>query len=277
LTTTSANPPLGAALLQARAVPRRSRSPTGWFAGNEAALAEFAPMPAQAVFHETWRIYRTLIDENYLFHREAYACLQCILREEVRRPFRFLDVACGDATASVAALSGAPITHDHGIDLSAAALALARPALADLACPVTLEQADYVAALRTRTEPADVVWIGLSLHHLRTPQKLDVLRMIRRRLPADGHVLLYEDTSPDGEDRDGWLRRWDAQQPRWTAYTSDEWATITAHVHAADYPEPAGRWRMLAAEAGFAAAREMFVAPSDLFRLYWMPAGVETG
>src|SRR6187402_2495834 len=82
--------------------------------------------PSQAVFQQEWRTYRTLVDENYLFHREAYACLHQILVEDVRHPFRFLDIACGDATASVDALTGTAITHYYGIDLSAAALELAR-------------------------------------------------------------------------------------------------------------------------------------------------------
>jgi cyclopropane fatty-acyl-phospholipid synthase-like methyltransferase len=233
--------------------------------------------PSQAVFQQVWRIYRTLVDENYLFHREAYACLRRILVEGIGRPFRFLDIACGDATASVEALTGTAITHYHGIDLSAAALELARSSLTPLDCPVTLEHADYVEALRAWSEPADVVWIGLSLHHLRTAEKLEILRVIRNMLPEDGHLLLYEDTSPDGEDREGWLRRWDDQKPFWTAYTPERWETITAHVHAADYPETASRWVSLAQEAGFAAAREAFVAPSDLIRLYWMPAGDEAG
>jgi len=55
------------------------------------------------------------------------------------------------------------------------------------------------------------------------------------------------------------------------------WETITAHVHAADYPETDSRWRSLAEEAGFTDVREVFVAPSDLLRLYWMRAGAATG
>jgi SAM-dependent methyltransferase len=238
-------------------------SPTGDDRRNE---------PSQAVFQREWRIYRTMVNENYLFHREAYASLRRILVEDVRRPFRFLDIACGDATASADALAGTAITHYHGIDLSAAALDLARVALANLVCPVTLEHSDYVEALRERPVPADVVWIGLSLHHLRTAEKQEVLRAIRNVLREDGHLLIYENTSPDGEDRAGWLRRWDEQRPLWTAYSTDEWEIMAAHVHAADYPENASRWVALAAEAGFAGAQEVFVAPSNLFRLYWMPA-----
>jgi SAM-dependent methyltransferase len=226
--------------------------------------------PSQSVFQQEWGIYRTLVDENYLFHREAYACLHQILVDEVRHPFRFLDIACGDATASVDALTGTPVANYYGIDLSAAALELARHSLAVLECPVTLEQADYVEALRGWSEPVDVVWLGLSLHHLQTAEKLAVLGAIRRVLGEGGLFLIYEDTSPDGEDRDSWLRRWDDQQPLWTAYTPDEWKTITAHVHAGDFPETASGWVSLGHEAGFAEVREVYVAPSDLFRLYAM-------
>jgi SAM-dependent methyltransferase len=226
--------------------------------------------PSQTIFQQEWRIYRTLVDQNYLFHREAYACLHQVLVEDVRHPFRFLDIACGDATASVDALTGTQLTHYYGIDLSAAALELARQSLAVLECPVTLDQADFVEALSAWSAPVDVVWIGLSLHHLQTPEKLEVLGAIRRILGPDGLFLIYEDTSPDGEDRDSWLRRWDDQQPLWTAYLPHEWETMTAHVHAADFPETASRWASLGHEAGFAEVQEVYVAPSDLFRLYAM-------
>src|SRR5215218_947457 len=75
-------------------------------------------VPAQALFQQQWPIYRTLVDENYLFHQEAYKCLHQILVEDAVQPFRFLDIACGDATASVAALTGTRIAHYHGIDRS---------------------------------------------------------------------------------------------------------------------------------------------------------------
>jgi SAM-dependent methyltransferase len=226
--------------------------------------------PSQVLFQQQWQIYRTMVEENYLFHREAYACLHQILVEEAVQPFRFLDIACGDASASSAALKGTQIAHYHGIDLSAAALALARQALAVLACPVTLEQADFVQALRDHPGPADVVWIGLSLHHLQTPEKLAVMRAIRGILGERGILLFYENASPDGEDRAEWLRRFDRLQPAWTAYTPEDWEAMRAHVHAADFPETASRWLSLSREAGFDAVREVFVAPSNLLRLYWM-------
>lgn len=225
---------------------------------------------SQAIFQREWRVYRTMVDQNYLFHSEAYACLHQILVEEVSSPFRFLDIACGDATASVSALTGTRIAHYDGIDLSAAALAIARDTLSVLQCPVTLHHADFVEALSEWSTPVDVVWIGLSLHHFQAPEKLAVMRDIRRILNPGGRFILYEDASPDGETREEWLQRWDAQGPSWTAYTPEELAIVNGHVHAADFPETVSRWMSLAREAGFDEVREVFVSPSNLLRLYAM-------
>ena len=41
------------------------------------------------MFHQHWQIYRTMVEENYLFHREAYACLHHILVEETVKPLHF--------------------------------------------------------------------------------------------------------------------------------------------------------------------------------------------
>ena len=228
--------------------------------------------PAQTLFQRQWQIYRKVVANNYLFHREAYDRLRRILVDEVVEPFRFLDIACGDASASVQALRGTRITHYHGIDNCKTALELASETLKTLACPVTLDQSDFVEALCDRSKTADLAWIGLSLHHLLTPEKLTVMRQMRRIVGDHGLFLIYEDASPDGEDRDAWLRRWDLQKPSWTAFTAEEWDAVTAHVHAADFPETASQWNSLGYEAGFGKIRELFVSPTDLFRMYCFEA-----
>ena len=51
-----------------------------------------------------------------------------------------------------------------------------------------------------------------------------------------GLFLIYENASPDGEDRDAWLRRWERQnQPLWTALTVEEYEAMAAHVRANDF------------------------------------------
>jgi len=219
-------------------------------------------------FQQQWQIYRILVDHNSLFHREAYACLHQVLIEEAPRPFRFLDLACGDASSTAQALQGTDIAHYSGIDLSAPALALAAENIASLDCPVTLERRGYAEAVRDWPQHEDVVWIGLSLHYLRTPEKLEAMRSVRRIVGERGLFLIYEDAGPDGDTREAWLRRWDAQRPAWSAYDDAGWYAVTDHVHADDYPETDAGWRALGHEAGFGRVELLFTGPPDLLRMY---------
>jgi len=206
--------------------------------------------PSLGLFQREWKLYRKVVDNNYLFHREAYAQLHRILVDEAVGPFWFLDIACGVARPAQAADRYRPVALHHGIDHSQAALNLAANALATLRCPIKLERRDFVEALRAWSHPVDVAWIGLSLHHLRTPTKLTLMRKIRSMVGERGLFLIYEGTNPDGEDRAAWLRRHDGQKPFWTALTLEEWESITAHVHTADFPETTSQWLRLAAKPG---------------------------
>jgi ubiquinone/menaquinone biosynthesis C-methylase UbiE len=223
---------------------------------------------SQELFTEDWKIYRKMVDNDYLFHRGAYSCLEKFLTKVIDRPFDFLDLACGDASMTVQALQNTEVASYEGIDISEQALEIARSTLSRLNCTVKLRRADFVEAIHTRTDPVDVVWIGLSLHHLLHDGKVAVAQAIRRLMGRDGCLLVYENTSLDGESRDAWLTRWDEQETAWTAYTPAEWKYVTAHVHQADFPETASTWQALGRQAGFATTRELFVSPTDLFRLY---------
>jgi ubiquinone/menaquinone biosynthesis C-methylase UbiE len=224
---------------------------------------------AAEVFEREWLTYRKLVDNNYLFHREAYDCLRRIVKAEFNRPFQFLDIACGDASATVGALTGTNLAQYFGIDLSAAALAIAANNLRVLGCPVELELCDFTEALARWQKRVDVAWIGLSLHHLQAPEKLAVMRDVRRIIGVDGLLVIYENASPDGEDRAGWLHRSHREQSDWEAYlTREEWDAMAAHVRANDFPETTSRWQALGREAGFRVAQEVFVTPTDLYRMY---------
>lgn len=219
-----------------------------------------------AMFQDNWAIYQKSVENNYLCHAEAYAALRQQLVARGPAPFRFLDIACGDATASVAALRGLPVGHYRGLDFSSQALQLAAAALRELGCAVALEEGDFLDLIPNRSDIADVVWMGLSLHHLQQAEKLRFMREVRSALEPGATFLIYENSLREGEDRDEWMRRWDLQE--WVTFSPAEWDRIKGHVHAADYPESHETWYRLGREAGFRNSELVLTTPSDLFSVY---------
>lgn len=237
-------------------------------ASNDSGDRAVADNTTIAVFQSEWDTYRKMVENNFLFHREAYARLHEVLVVDFPRPFSFLDIACGDASASAGALTGTTVASYTGIDFSALALELAATNLAMLGCSVTLVRSDFLEAIDETRTPVDIVWIGLSLHHLGQPEKLTFMRKVRGILRPGGRLMIFENTSPDGEDRPSWLARWDLQRPHWHAYTADEWTRMTNHVHAADFPETLSTWRALGHGAGFRLVEDLYTTPTDLFRVW---------
>lgn len=224
---------------------------------------------ALAQFQEQWATYRKLITSNSLSHREVGGILRDTLNAVFASPFTFLDIACGDASVMKTALRGTKVRHYHGIDLSQPALELAAANLAGSPFEVDLDHRDFVDAMMRRPEHADAAWCGLSIHHLSTPDKLRLMKAIRGATGARGIFLLYEPTRRDNEDRAAFLERFSrTNKPLWKALTPSEWDQIWHHVTTCDFPETAAGWRELGREAGFAQARQVFVDPTDFFRLF---------
>lgn len=197
--------------------------------------------------------YRKMVDNNFLFHREAEPRLRAFL---LRPPFPFVDVACGDASGSAGAPRRTQETAYRGIDFSRHARELAARALEGLGCPVTLEEVDYLKSIRLHPNSADVVY-GLSLHHLHAPEKASFMRKVRSELADGRRFVIYENTSLDGESREEWLRRWDLQRPVWTAYSEEEFDAMFDHVRAADFPETDSGWRALGRDSRSPCARAL--------------------
>ena len=135
-----------------------------------------------------------------LSHKEVGRILHDTLKA-IAEPFAFLDIACGDAGQMKKALAGTKVDHYHGIDLSEPALELAANNLEGVPFVVELDHRDFVEAIERRPEPADAAWCGLSIHHLSTDSKLELLKAIHG---STGNILLiYEPTLADDEDREG--------------------------------------------------------------------------
>ena len=220
-------------------------------------------------FQQQWATYGKLVSENSLSHREVTAILHATLIDAFTSPINFLDIACGDARMIREALRDVPLHHYHGIDLSEPALELAAANLDELPCEVDLDHRDFFEALTRRTEHADAAWCSLSIHHLAKENKLDVLKAIHDALGTGGVFLLYEPICADGEDRAGYLERFqDTNRPLWNFLTELEWKQIWDHVSTSDFPESAANWLEIGRAAGFGSGRQLFTDPTDLYCLF---------
>jgi hypothetical protein len=113
------------------------------------------------------------------------------------------------------------------------------------------------------------VWIGQSLHHLRSEEKVAFMRRLREMLGERGLLSIWEPTTHEGEDRNGWLKRFEmGSRALWADMTSTEWTAMVDHIHSADFPETSKKWHSLGYEAGFSKIEEVYTAPTDLGRIY---------
>lgn len=224
---------------------------------------------ALEIFQNQWDVYRKFLQHDYLANRAACSVLRSYLVDEIARPFRILDLACGDASNIVEALAGTPVQGYRGVDLALPALEVAASNLAKLTCPVELDECDFTTAVGGRPEPEDIVWISLSLHHLTAPNKLAFMRDVRAHLKPGGALLVYEPTRRDGEDRPAYLDRFEEiARSDWTQLSEREFTEALKHVRTCDLPETVSDWHSLGREAGFSDTAGLFRSPDDLFRLF---------
>jgi len=224
---------------------------------------------AEAVreFFNQWALYRKIVDQNYLFHREAGEALRLFL-DKRQIPPAFLDLGCGDARFTSDLLHGRALKSYTGMDLSPVALDLARTNLeaagirADLICD------DFFVGVEKLEKSYDLIFIGLSLHHLQSKEKRAFLQDLRRRLSCGGVLLIFDPVRFTGESRNEYLHRWvEEARASWCSLSAQEVETAVGHVTTSDFPEEITTLNEMAVNAGFHAAEILFKDPSDFYAL----------
>ena len=220
-------------------------------------------------FRSNWAVYRKIIENNYMSHVEVYSELRDILLAEMDRPFSFLDLACGDAYYSSRFLRGTNVARYTGIDLSKAALSVAREELDKLDCDQQLRLGDIKEFESVVETPLDVIWVGLSLHHFKTEEKAAFMKRVHHALAEDGIFLIYEPVYLEGEDRAAYFERIKGIiNDAWTGLTADETVMLLEHVRVTELPETQGDWLNLGKQAGFGTAEKIFSESSGLYSLF---------
>jgi hypothetical protein len=113
------------------------------------------------------------------------------------------------------------------------------------------------------------VWIGLSLHHLHTPDKQALMHAIRSVVGDKGVFMLYEPARLEGESLEAYLDRFERiNKPRWAALTPSEWQEIMQHVRTCDLPETTSVWKDLGRSGGFTQVQDLFTDETQLFKVF---------
>jgi SAM-dependent methyltransferase len=217
-------------------------------------------------FFANWSFYQKIMAHDYLFHREVYGILQNFLEKNFDLDFSLLDLGCGDGSFMGPALKTTRIKQYYGVDLAPEALALARNNLAVLDCEQTYIQGDLFTVTQHLEISVNVVWVGLSLHHLPQVQKERFLEFSFQRLAKDGCLLTFEPTALNNEDRQTYIERWcHVCQTEWTALSARERKEAQEHVQAADFPESFSTLEKLGLNLGFSQVRSLFTDPDNLY------------
>jgi SAM-dependent methyltransferase len=223
---------------------------------------------ATAIFAQ-WQVYKSIIDRDFMRHREIYAGIHAFVEALYPRRFSLLDLGCGDATSIARTFAGTALSHYTGVDASAAALQAARRQLADAPFEVALLETDLLDALinvaaSARPRP-DLILAGFVVHHLSIDEKRRFFTGCREALAPGGSLLFYDLFLRPAETRDRFV---DA----YTALIATRWGLVgealegtCRHVREHDFPETMATIFRLAHDAGFTQPGEERFADADGF------------
>jgi SAM-dependent methyltransferase len=219
-------------------------------------------------FFSQWDVYRLCIEHNTLFHREVGDILRRELQEQTG-PFTFLDLACGDTELTAEALRRTKVAAYTGVDFSAPAIALAAEKTAALACPRRFQEQDFTHFLRDNKEKFDLIYLGLSLHHLETETKREMMQHLRCAMADGGSFYLFEPILHAGESREGYTERWSAAMDGpYDPFPPAARDALREHVRESERPEAAEEYLALAHAAGFPRGDILFTDPGNFYSLF---------
>lgn len=215
------------------------------------------------LFERQWQIYRSVVDHDWMEHRDITAACGRALRTwmtdhpEKRGTARLLDLGCGDLARMAPEFAGLPLGGYVGLDLTEQVLPMARDALGPVAYPAEFVHGDAVEFIRMDGPAFDMVHAALVLHHLRDDEKADFLSALRTRVRPGGCFVWADVFREPGESREDYAQRYAARiRHGWSGIDETARETLVTHMSTYDYPadrvaivdaaERAGwRWRWL--------------------------------
>ena len=204
----------------------------------------------QGFFVDSWAVYKKLVAENYMFHREIYAELKTLWARR-NEPFSLLDLGCGDAIHLANIAVDLPISRYDGVDLSPVALQLAEQNLQGLKCPVNLHTGDMLSFLESDESKYDVIFTSYAFHHLNKPEMMRFLRAAFHHLRPGGQLALVDVIRQRAQPLANYLDAFcEDMRRQWLKLSPEELDHAIRHVRDCDQPPTLEGLREIALQAG---------------------------
>eukprot|EP01041_Mallomonas_annulata_P008403 gene8403-17322_t len=218
-------------------------------------------------FFDAYSAYRNAVDGNCIYHVEAYAALDGFLDSHVSPPFSFMDLGCGDAIKSSEVLSHKQLTQYHGVDISTTSLEIARNSTSNLQCVKTFSQADFLEEVIQESDKLyDVIFVGLSVHHLPLHDKEKFFHHAHNRISPSGYLIIFEPVFSSGETRDDYYKKSIGDlKANCTTLIGDQLDSIVDHILTHDYPEEIQTYENIAKATGFSSTETIFLSDMNLY------------
>ena len=193
-------------------------------------------------FNNQWIVYQKILKGNYMGHREIYDVLHQLLINYFQKPFKILELGCGDASFSSQALSNTLVESYKGVDLSQTALEIATSNMAQIQCSQSFIEGDFSKVVselvKNQQGSFDAILISFALHHLLLEQKDSIIGDFSNLLTADGVFILIDVCRKQEEDRGSYITRYleDIEQ-NWSLISPKEYLLLADHIRLNDFPE----------------------------------------
>jgi predicted TPR repeat methyltransferase len=193
-------------------------------------------------FEQQWRIYREIVDHDWMEHRGITTAATEALRSwmeqhpERRGKALLLDLGCGDLALMGPVFGGLQLGSYVGVDLTEQVLPLAQVALGRSPFDIAFHHADVSTFIATQHD-VDLVHASLVLHHLSDEDKAVFLAGLRRAIQPNGAFVWADLFREPGESRADYLSRYAGRIRRdWSAIDEDTRAAIVTHASTFDFP-----------------------------------------
>ncbi|HNX90574.1 MAG TPA: class I SAM-dependent methyltransferase [Candidatus Omnitrophota bacterium] len=217
-------------------------------------------------FFDKWKTYKKAMDLDYIGHRGAYDTLKKYVNSHYKaRPFSIIDFGCGDAEFMSEVLKETTIKGYKGIDLSPVVIKMAKKNMAGIKCSKEFKQADLMDCIGKGTR-ADIVWTGLSIHHLPLEYKKKFIKKCGQIFSKEkGTLLIHEPLRRERESMKTYLKRLkNLCDKEWDELTTRQKAEFYGHIEATDLPEPLSFYQSIGKEAGFSSVDLLYMDKHDV-------------